>query len=105
MKEYSVNLGGRDYRLAYGPRDAIALKRRFGKPFVTLLREDVMGLVERPKPNGKPGETQWLPEATWDLEVQAAFITAGISGPDGSGQKIGEDKVLALIGEHFKAGK
>ena len=105
-KVYTVELGGKEYRLAYGARDAIALKKRFGKPFSVLLRQDVMGMDERLKPGGKPGEMQWIPAGLTDLEVQAAFLAAGIAGPDGSGVKgVTEEKVIVWLSEHFAAGK
>ncbi len=81
-KEFTVTLGGKTRRLTYTAQDAIALKKRFDKKIANLLREDVMGMEEIPKPGGKPGETQWLPASLYDLEVQIAFLHRGISTPD-----------------------
>lgn len=99
-KVYTVKLGGKEWPLKYSARDAIELKRRFNKPLALLLRQDVMGLEERPKPNGKPGETTWTPAGTYDLEVQAAFVWVGLRNDKGQPT---EAKVLEWIDAHLEA--
>lgn len=107
-RTYTVSLGGREFPLAYTARDAIALKRRFSKPLANLLRQDVMGLVERPKTQAdcKPdelltaGETVWEAKGTHDLEVQIAFLHAGIVG--GGAKAVTEDQVIDWVTAHMK---
>lgn len=105
---HTVVLGGTTYPLAYTPRDAIALKRRFGKPLVNLLRQDVMGMGERPKTQEdckpgevvKPGDTMWEARGLHDVEVQIAFLHAGITS--GGARKITEDQVTDWVAQHMK---
>ena len=97
-RQYSVLLAGREYPLRFTAKDGIALKRRFGKPLATLLREDVMGLAEEPKPDGAPGETHWVPKGQFDLEVQVAFLHAGVVS---GGAKLTEDKIMDYIQQHL----
>lgn len=107
-KVHYVTLGGTEYPLAYTARDAIALKRRFGKPLRYLLLQDVMGMLERPKTQAdcgtdeivKPGDTVWEVQGTHDLEVQIAFLHAGIVS--GGARKVTEDQVIDWITEHMK---
>lgn len=99
--KYSVTLGGREWPLSYNATDAIELKRRFGKPLNNLLREDIMGFVERQKPDGRPGETHWVGTGTADLEVQLAFLAVGMR--NGNGQP-DEKKVIGWVNEMLEAG-
>jgi hypothetical protein len=113
-KVFTIPLGGKEWPLAYGPREAIALKRRFGKPLADLLRQDVMGMQERPKTQADckkpdevvtPGETVWEARGTHDLEVQIAFLHAGIvcgGGKNGTKQ-VTEENVLDWVAEHMKS--
>jgi hypothetical protein len=98
-KEFYVELGGKSRKLAFRSRDGIELKNRFKKPLVQLLREDVMGLDADSNITGST-----------DLEVQAAFITAGIrraalEDGDPKGRVITEDKVLDWIDDHHRTGE
>lgn len=102
-KVYAVALAGREYGLAFGARDAITLKKRFEKSVTALLREDVMGMVERQKPGGKRGETHWTLNGTYDLEVQVAFIHLGIV--TGGAKGVSEERVIGWVDDHIKAGK
>jgi len=79
-KTYTITLGGKEWPLRYRISDAIELKRRFGKPLATLMREDLMGFVERPKPGG---DTEWVALGTSDWETQIAFIQIGIRDDKG----------------------
>lgn len=101
-KTYTVNLGGKDWPLSYTVDDAIELKRKFGKPLNTLLREDVLGAVERPKPDGLPGQTHWVVTGTADLEVQLGFLAVGMR--NGNGQP-DEKKVKGWVNEMLTAGQ
>jgi hypothetical protein len=99
-KEFYVELGGKSRRLAYRVRDGIELKRRFGRPLISLLREDVMGMRERPDPD-KPGETLWEAVNATDPEVQVAFLYVGVRHEGG----VNEDKVLNWVDAHLSDGK
>lgn len=107
-KVHTVTLGGKSFPLGYTPRDAIALKRRFNKPLTLLLRQDVMGMEERPKTQAdcktdevlQPGATVWEAKGLHDIEVQIAFLHAGMVS--GGARKITEDEVINLVGQHMK---
>lgn len=107
-KVHTVTLGGKSFPLGYTPRDAIALKRRFNKPLTLLLRQDVMGMEERPKTQAdcksgqvlKPGDTVWEAKGLHDIEVQIAFLHAGIVS--GGARKVTEDQVIDWVDQHMK---
>jgi len=101
-KTYTITLGGKEWPLRYRPADAIELKRRFGKPLTTLLRQDVMGFEERPRLDGAPGDTHWVSTGTADLEVQIAFLAVGIRDDKGEPS---EAKVLGWVTEMMAAGQ
>lgn len=108
-KVHTVTLGGNTFPLAYTVKDAIALKRRFGKPLTILLRQDVMGMQERPKLQAEcgpdevlqPGETIWEAKGLHDVEIQVAFLHVGIVA--GGAKKVTEAQVLEWVDAHMKA--
>jgi hypothetical protein len=95
-KEYYIEIGGQRRRLQYRSRQGIELKNRFKKPLIRLLREDVMGLEPDPE---RPGEFKF--GGTTDMEVQAAFILAGISH---EAKRVTEDQVLDWVDAHIATG-
>lgn len=107
-KEFTIELGGRTRRIAFRGSDAVALKNRFNKNILRLLREDVMGMRELPNPE-KPGQTSLEFTGEVDLEVQVAFITAGIRRGlllenDPRARTIDEERVQSWVDEHLSKG-
>ena len=89
MKTFFVTVGGRERQLRYTSEDALALKRRFGKSILQLIRDDVMAIGTVGDVTGVTGD--------FDREVQVAFLHAGLAR---GGYQITEAKLNALVDKH-----
>lgn len=91
MREFTVELGGQQRKLRYTTTDAIALKKRFGKPAGRLCTQDVLGRGPDGKRNGDI-----------DPEAQVALVALGLSH---EGTRFSDDQVAEWFDEHMLAGK
>lgn len=91
MKEFTVEIGDRERRLRFASRDAIELKRRFGKTPSVLLFTDTLGLDEDGK--RKP--------MLMDPEVQVAVLFHALRR---GGSKVTEEQVLDWVDQHLEKG-
>lgn len=99
MKEFVVDLGGKERRLRYTSRDAIALYKRFGRPVPALLLEDVWGLREAPE--GPDGQKAHVFTAHVNPEAQAAVLCLGLRQSE---PRITEEMLLSWLDAFIEDG-
>jgi hypothetical protein len=98
-KTYEVELDGKVRRLAFHQKDAIALKKRFGRTPHELVFKDVLGLDFA---TAKPGEPARVNPGNYDPEVQFAVLHLALLR---GGWNVVEGKVIDIVNDAVQAGK